>query len=415
MVTMLETLRRRLAGTPAKAPDPQTRIVGGGSDKNPFTRLGFGAEGQRRTNLKKYREIYRKGGPVADAIDAYPLFTLTNGWQLVCEDGKEGQKDRVQMWMDQPQIDFDAIMWQGIIDAMVCGTAFQEIVPDRAGDLWGVLPRDASSFTIQYDDHGRITGYTQAYADTMGIETQQKQIDADRILTLTLLPIPGDVYGVSVIGRAYDDIMRDCDIVESLTKAMHRHGTPKQQWRVGSDDNRASTADLKDVENEIEQIDAKTDFVTTHDVEITALDTTGIVGATDFSNLSLQRLSCALGVPEEMLGLGRGSTEATATVRMRAFLDKISTIQEIVARTYSRQVIDRITQEPGAVWIEFNDVSPEDEAAKAAWITNVMKATPLDPFSVVPQEWIREQFGISDVAEIPANEALDGVQEIENN
>ena len=77
---------------------------------------------------------------------------------------------------------------------------------------------------------------------------------------------------------------------------------------------------------------------------------------------------------------------------MKAFLDKISTIQEIVARTYSRKLIDRITGQPGMVWIEFNDVSPEDEKKKAEWMA-LLRTGP-DPDAVVPAEWAREQFGI---------------------
>jgi len=140
-----------------------------------------------------------------------------------------------------------------------------------------------------------------------------------------------------------------------------------------------------------ETVSAKTDFVTSN-TRINMLDTSGVSNVDTYSNVSLQRVACALGVPEEMLGLGRGSTEATATVRMKSFLDKISTIQSIVARTYSRLLLDKITGVPGAVWIEFNDVSPEDEAKKAGWIAQLRQGP--DPDAVVPADWAREQFGI---------------------
>jgi hypothetical protein len=124
------------------------------------------------------------------------------------------------------------------------------------------------------------------------------------------------------------------------------------------------------------------------------LDTTGVANVDTYSNISLQRTACALGVPEEMLGLGRGSTEATATVRMKAFLGKISTLQAIVGRTYSRGLIDRITGVPGAVWLEFNDVSPDDEAKIADWIAKMRQSSPLDPDAIVPAAWARERLGV---------------------
>jgi hypothetical protein len=104
-----------------------------------------------------------------------------------------------------------------------------------------------------------------------------------------------------------------------------------------------------------------------------------------------------------MLGLGRGSTEATANVRIKSFYDKITTIQTVVARTYSREVIDRISGIPGAVWIQFNDPNAEDEAKKATWISAIMQASGMDPFAILPQAWIREQFAI-DEEEYPEEE-----------
>jgi hypothetical protein len=202
--------------------------------------------------------------------------------------------------------------------------------------------------------------------------------------------------------RAEDDINRDLDVIESITKAIHRHGTPKQQWAMGSEENRASDADLKAVRTEIQTMKAMTDFATTHDTKINMLDTAGVQNVDVYSNVSLQRLACALGVPEEMLGLGRGSTEATAVVRMKAFLDRISTIQGIVARAYSRGLIDRITGVPGAVWIEFNDTSVDDEKKVADLIAVLAKLDQFDPWAVITPEWVRERMKIEAPAGEPA-------------
>jgi hypothetical protein len=397
---MFERLKRILAGPPVKEPERQTMIVSGGTDDNPYKRSTlFGPEADRIKAVQRWRQIYKRGGPVSEGIDSYPLFCLSPGWQLVCNEGNEGQKDRVQEWMDQPHISFDAIMWQGILDALICGTAFQEIISTRGSDIWGIIPRDASSFRIKYDQYGRITGYEQILMKLEGVESVIP-IDMERMLTITLFPVPGEMYGASLIGRAEDDIMRDLDIIESISKAIHRHGTPKQQWDVGDPENPANDADMKKIARSIEDIHAKTDFVTSN-TKINMLDTAGVSNVDTYSNVALTRLSSALGVPEEILGLGRGSTEATANVRIKAFYDKITTIQTIVARTYSRAIIDRITGQPGIVWIEFNDPNAEDESKKATWISAIMTASGMDPFAVLPQDWIKEQFGI-DIEEYPS-------------
>jgi hypothetical protein len=135
----------------------------------------------------------------------------------------------------------------------------------------------------------------------------------------------------------------------------------------------------------------KNDWITGPDVSITPVDST-LSNLETYSNITLQRVAAAFGIPDELLGLGRGTTEATATVRIRAFHGIITTIQNIVARTYTQAVIDRITGVPGAVWLEFNEVSPDDKVKEAQWMAALR--TGMDPDAVVPADWAREHLGI---------------------
>jgi len=379
-------------------PDTQTLIVGGGTDET-WKRIGWSDKTERRHRVKKYMEKYRRGGPYADAIDSYPLFTLSSGWELQCEEGMETLKDKVQEYLDQEWVDMDADMWQGILSAILGGDGYQEIVWNKGGEVWGLVSRDPSTFRKNIDQYGRVIGYTQFVGDN--IMERGKDIDPNVLINLILFRVPGDVYGQSIWERADDDIQRDCDIIESVTKSIHRHGTPKILWNIGSPENRASADDTKDFSYEVEKMNAMTDFVSTDDVRATMLDTSGVSNVDTYSNTSLQRVACALGVPEEMLGLGRGSTEATATVRLKTFYDKITTIQQVVSRTYSRKLLDKITGVPGSVWIEFNDVSPEDEKNIATWIS--MLRTGIDPDAVCDAAWAREKLGIppDEAPEVP--------------
>ena len=392
-MTLITQLRQLIS-----PPTPQSKLVGGASKENPNKRFGFGGKGDRQESIKRWMQIYRRGGPYADAVDAYWLFALSSGYTLVCRDGADALKEAVQAWIDQPHVDLDEIIKLGILSAKIAGDAYQEVIPTRGGGVWGVVTRDPGSFEKVHDQYGRITGYTQTTGQiTTGLT--RTPIDKDVVINLMIDQIPGDVYGLSILGRAEDDVLRDCDIIESVTKAIHRHGTPKQQWDLGPD---ATKEDFDAVETEMKKMDAQTDFATAG-ITINPLDTTGVSGVDTYSNVSLQRVACAMGVPEEMLGMGRGSTEATANVRMRTFLDKITTMQGIVASTYSRGLIDRITGVPGAVWIEFGDVDPGDEVARAEYINKVCTATPMDPFAIIsrkqcqtflgndPEEWEEDE------------------------
>jgi hypothetical protein len=115
-----------------------------------------------------------------------------------------------------------------------------------------------------------------------------------------------------------------------------------------------------------------------------------------YNNVMVQRVCSAMGVPEEILGLGRGSTEATANVRLQAFYDKISALQKSVAKCYSQQLIDRYTGKPGLVKLVFNDVSPVDETMKADYVLKIVSINPMDPEFIMSRDEMRNYLGFEE-------------------
>jgi hypothetical protein len=395
-------LARVIAGKPKQPADPRTRGVTAGNDE-PYSRFGKDKNADRRAKIKKWLEEYREGGPYADALDAYHLFALGTGYTLHCAKEDQALKDQVIAWCDQEHVDLDFIMQQGILSAKLAGDAYQEIVPTKDGkEVWGVITRDPSMFSKTVDDYDRVVGYTQYIVLGTGhseeVPIKEIPVPGRRgdtfipIINLVLDSIPGSVYGLSIWERAKDDIDRDCDIADSIRKAAHRHGTPKIAWQLGSGDDRASDTDIKNFRKEVEEMDAKTDMVVTHDTKPVPIDTSGLQNVKEISDLSLSRTSCSMGTPEEMMGMGRGSTEATATVRMQAFMKKIAAIQEIVSRTYNRQLIDRITGKPGSVWIQFNTMSLEEFLKLAEGIGKIRSG--VDPDAVIDENEAREKLGL---------------------
>ena len=394
---MFEGIKRYLApAAPMKeAPKPITEIRGGGNDKSDmYKRLGlYGGQRSHMKECRDWRKMYRRGGPAAACIDAYPLFVLSNGYRFCCEKGNEDLKQKVVDWADQPHVNFEQIMWQGVLDAIICGTAFQEIIPDNGQfGIWGIIPRDASSFEMVYDDFGRIKKYNQIVDEGFGgLDRRTVNIPTERLLSITLFPIPGEMYGASLTERAYDDIMRDCDMIESITCGVHRHGTAKNHVRIGQPGESIATADMDAVKQSYSRVGAKNDWITNADVEIRSIDTS-LASLGEYHSITLQRMAAAFGVPDELVGMGRGSTEATATVRLTAFYGTITTIQGTLARIYSQAIIDRITGVPGSVWLEFNEVSDSAFYQKAAAFAQLR--TGMDPDAVIPAAWARVQLGI---------------------
>jgi hypothetical protein len=92
--------------------------------------------------------------------------------------------------------------------------------------------------------------------------------------------------------------------------------------------------------------------------------------------------------PEEALGLGRGSTEATSKVKEIMYERMIKAIQHKLSEQIRRELINPFLQErgfePNSVRIRFNSVTDADEAIKAKWLGNLLRGYPegQKPFTV---------------------------------
>lgn len=381
MPSLLTTIRRMLNVQNGR---PKTYVESGATKERFFTERVRSQE-----IMKKYETIYNQGGVITEAINAYPMFITTNGWQL------EGPDASVAVVEDVlNKLDFDAIMWDSITDALVYGDAFQEITTHRDGSVADIVPRHAPAFEILHDAHGKLYGYQQVTM-THGIE-KKVPLKPSQIVHLQLWKLGGSMYGHSLLHRAYDEIIRDTRTAEATSVAVHRHGFKKYHVKVGLEGEIIPQEVLDDINKEFEELDTKNDFVTPHDVEILNIDEGGLEKIDLYNDISLMRLATALGVPEEVLGMRRGSTDATAVTRVSTFFKKISSMQKRVARCYTLAIIDKIV-EPGTVKIVFNEVDPEDDTKKADWIATILKATP-DPFAILPQEWVQTQFNIIESA-----------------
>lgn len=381
-IAAMPKLIKRILGA-MRTPKPKTYVQTGSSKDKTFTERE-----RNKKQLKRYELIYNQGGIVTEAINAYPMFITANGWRL---EGPDNLLKRVEAVLDA--MDFDAILWAGITDALVFGDAFQEKLIYRDKTPSKVLPRLASSFAIKHDDHGNLKGYTQ----TIVINGKEKEIPLkpDQIVHLQFWELSGSLYGHSLIHKAYDEILRDLKIAEATATAIHRHGFKKYHIRVGQEGESIEDSVLTAIHDEFKELDTKNDFVTPHDFEINSIDSGGLEKIDLYNDISIMRMAAALGVPEEILGLRRGSTDATASKRIETFYTKIEAMQKRVARCYTLNVIDQIVP-PGEVKLEFNDANPEDTTKKARWIATIMKASK-DPFEVLSQEWIQEQFKVNTV------------------
>lgn len=360
---------------------PKTFVVSGGKQKD-----AFGDKKRDRELLRKYKNIHEQGGLVSTGLELYPLFILANGYKFVGDSNNE-----IKGWADA--VNFDSVLWQAISDAIIYGDAFQENVGTRGNqsDVLTIAPRNPIDFEIVHTDTGLLKEYVQVQDENTGKGIKLKP---EQITHLVLIPQSGSLYGMSMVKRAYDDIMRDVKIASASTEAISRHGFKKYHVQVGQTGEIIEESVMTEISNKFQDMETKNEWVTCRDVDISNIDEGGLEQIDKYNDISLSRVCAAIGIPEELLGLRKGSTDATAVSRIKAFFKKIQTFQRAVAQCYNINVIDRKIGTPGKVRMVFNDPDPSDEAIKAEWISKIMKASPADPFAVLPSEWIQQEFNI---------------------
>jgi hypothetical protein len=346
---------------------------------------------------EKYWRIHEQGGIVTRAINAYPLYITRNDYRLESED--ETLKDTIQEWLDD--IDIMACVYDLVQAALIQEEGYQEKVRGR-GNGRGIVkiahgPEcDVKRFYTKRDDHGTITGFEQT---TGAMDHETTPFKPNEIFYLRLN---------SVVHEAYDDIMRDVKTAEATASAIARHGFGKFHIKVGKEGENIPPTTIKNVGKEFRKLKADNEFVTPHDIDIDNVDKNSVQHVGEYSDWSLPRMVAALGVPEELLGLRRGTTDATARTRKETFFATISAMQKPVNRAVNRQLVNdklaELNRRPGEVKFILNDPDPKDEIEKMEAAASVMKASGVDPFLLLTQDEWRKFIGYDPM---PESEKLD--------
>lgn len=357
--------------------------------KNPFDKDGK----RNRAELQRFINIYRTGGLITQAINAYNLAILSNGYRVECED--EGTKKSVEEFLNR--IYFEEVISQDIIAALCAGDSFSEISYGRggeAGTILEVLPRNPASFDVLYDKYGSIQGYRHYMPGSTSFNEEFVDLAPTEIIHTNFNTVGGVPYGIGLIGPAIDDIERDCKIAESIEQAIIRHGFPKYKITVGKEGETVPKEVMTALEAQFRDVNAKNEWLLSSDMDMQMIDNSPLGDIKSYGDWSIDRLTAALAVPAEILGLGRGSTEATAKVRMQFFYGNVGSMQKRLANSYNRQLIDRFTQRPGFAKICFEEVNPEDATAVVDRVVKLISANPMDPESIIDANEAREMLGM---------------------
>ena len=354
--------------------------------------------------MRDLRNIYLRGGYIAEGVDLFPLYAFGAGYELEIDEDAEGAGEKAKKDVEDflNRINFYDVQWQLSVDAEVVRDGIAEIVYGK-GALGqvpvNVVPRPAECFDFDTTLKGDITTYTQKF-DNRGNSITHIPLEPKQVLHYQFMSRPDSPYGISIVERVIHDIHRDTKVTEAITAGICLHGTPKWHVKANStqtDRVRLTDKEFSDLEKQFEGFNAKDQFVTEGDIIVQALDTAGVQNVQMYSDVTLLRVVAGMGVPGELLGLRQGTTDATAVSRVGAFLKKIKSCQRDIESLWNLNIIDRITGKPGLVKLKLNDPSPEDFVQISAAIAQLRTG---GDETVAPWQWCRERL------KIPTNEEL---------
>lgn len=369
---------------------------------NNFLQLG---DAHHREVAQAYRRIYRSGGIVRTAVDSYGLFMFSGGWELQSDDANEAVLQDIKDTVFSRSAEFNAVISEATQDAICIGDGYAKI-------LHGTGRLSRTPVGLQHIPAERVKAHIDETLAIQWFDLYDERItqiigrlDPAEILHVVFHPggggtINGGLYGVGLLESAWDDIKHDVEVSEGTAAAIRRHGYGIWHARVSSTDPErpVSRSEIEVVKNSLQKISARSEIVTSANIEIVPLNETGQTAIGQYSEWTVTRLCTALGIPGELLGLRQGSTDATAVTRIENFYKKIQTYQQTLAHAINTQFIDRILQSfgkpAGSVWIEYADPSPEDNIKRSQYVAGISAITPGDPFAIMSQQQMQTYLGI---------------------
>jgi len=363
---------------------PKTIVVSSGKGI-----LGISKYQRNEKALKAYWDYYSGEGTVFAAIETISWETMMAGFQITSDD-EESQRlirDFVQ------KINLANILLENIKYALIYGDAFIEIRRDKASDIGQLRTINPTTVIINIDDYGRIESYQQK----IGGQIRKTKLSPEEVLHLQFFPNPNSPYGLSLIEPSLETIERKVKVDQALFHAILRH-TAKYVVTVGTPEEIPPKAVFDRIKTDLEDIDSKSQFVVPGPIKMETIDERGIVGVGEYFDTFLtQELIGLLAMPES-LGLGTGSTEATAHVRevlhermIRAFQQKIA--NQLKVELFN-PVLKNNNKKEDSVHIKFRSITTADEEGESKWLGNLFRGGVI-PFSL---NEIRARYGYESIS-----------------
>ena len=324
------------------------------------------------------------------SINITAFNTVMVGYNLISDNAKA--KQIIKEFCDKNY--FLSLLLENVTYSLIFGDSFTELIYNKRGIPSTMKISDPKTMIINTDNYGRILSYQQVLGGK-----KLDEIDVKYIAHFKTFDRPDSPYGISLIQASRNTIDRKMRTDKAIANALWRHGFRKWIITIGNKDFPQIPPDtvMKNLEKKFEDINERNEFVIPHLISIQPVDERGVQGIEEYYNYFQSQLVTGMLTLEEALGMGRGSTEATATVKSIMYERMIKSFQLKLSETIEKEIFDRILVplgfKEGTVKIKFNSVTEQDEALKAKWIAQLLSAYKQQselPFTI---NEIRSMFG----------------------
>ena len=350
----------------------------------------FATTTRNTSTLDTYWKYYANENTVFAAVNYTAWNTVMSGYDL------SGPEDAVKALENFIyETDLDAKLLDMVIHTLVFGDGFLERIYNKTGNkLVNLKLINPKTMVVEYDKYGRVTGYRQNIGGKKG-----ELIDPKYIAHFVLFSQPDSPYGLSLIAPSKDTINRKVRTDEAIARAIIRHGFTRYKVTVGNKDIAEPVPEsvLKQIKSDLKDLNEQNEIIIPWTIDIKSLDEKGVQGIEEYFNYFQTQLIIGLLCPEEALGLGKGSTEATAYVKALMYERMIKSFQLRLSRFMEREIFNVFLATNGfpdtKVRVLFRSVTDEDEAMKAKWIGNLLRAyrDEMKPFTI---NEVRHMFGL---------------------
>jgi hypothetical protein len=333
--------------------------------------------GRSQKKLKTYLDVYQTENVVFASIQITAYNTVMVGYSI--ESDNPQAKYAVETFCRR--IHLKKSLLEACKNALVFGDAYLEKRRQKDGTVTQLFPVDPQTMVIDVDQFGRIVSYHQEMNGQKGPTLRPTDI-----LHFRFFEIPSSPYGLSLIEPNLRVIERKKVADESISNALIRHGTGKLLVKVGTKEDGQIPPDetMDEIKDSLEDLNESNEIIVPWMIDVSTIDEKGIQGVDEYYSYFLSQLVTGLMCPEEALGLGKGTTEATAKTKAILWERMLKAYQYYISEVLEQDLfneylqakgfIDQQTQEPIYTSITFDSVTEEDEAMRAKWLGNLIGA-----------------------------------------